>query len=381
MNIVINGAYQTKFGELWDKSLHDLMTEAIDGALQDAGLEKKEIEIVFLGNKMASQVSDQNHLSALVNEILGYRIPVVRVESACASGGVALSQACFALESGQYNKALVIGAEKMTDLPIEQISYSLMHAASEQERQAGLSFVGLYALMAKNYLQTFGASQEDLAYPAIKNHKHATLNPKAQFPFEISLEQVAQSALVADPLRLLHCSGITDGAAAVVLENLGCEARKNNQVQVVASVQAGETLALSARQSLTTIESTKDAAQKAYQQAGIGPEDISLLEVHDCFTIAEILAVEDLGLCHKGEGHIAMRNQKFTIGCPQPVNISGGLKACGHPVGATGVKQIVELCNQLKGRAGARQLNKPLVGLAHNVGGTGGTVVIHILKI
>jgi len=378
VNIIISGAYQTKFGELWDKSLHDLISEAVDGALQDALLSKKGVEIVFLGNKMASQVSDQNHLSAMIVEILGHRVPVVRVESACASGGVALSQACLALKSGQYNKVLVVGAEKMTDLPIDNISYALMHAASEQERDAGLSFVGLYALMAKQYLQMFDAKEQDLAFPAIKNHEHAKLNPNAQFPFSISIDQVMQSALVADPLRLLHCSGITDGAAAIVLEK---KSGKNNQVQIVASVQTGETLALSERKDLVTLESTKEAAQSAYQQAGLGPEDIDLWEVHDCFTIAEILAIEDLGICPKGEGFIVVRNQECTIGGNNPVNVSGGLKACGHPVGATGIKQVVEVYNQLKGRAGARQLDNPLVGLTHNVGGTGGTVVVHILKM
>jgi len=377
MNIIISGAYQTKCGELWDKSLDDLIIESIDGSLVDASLEKKDIQAVFLGNKMASQVSDQNHLSALITQILGHCVPVVRVEAACASGGVAVSQACLALESGQYDNALVIGAEKMTDLPIDEISYALMHAASECERDAGLSFVGLYALMAQHYLQTFGATEQDLAFPAIKNHEHAKLNPNAQFPFSISAEQVMQSAMVADPLRLLHCSPITDGAAALILEN---KQKKSNQVQIAASVQTGETLSLSERKDITVLESTKKAAQLAYTQVGVSPEDIDLWEVHDCFSIAEILAVEDLGIFPKGEGFIGIRNQECAINSKNPVNISGGLKACGHPVGATGVKQVVEVYNQLKGRAGARQLDNPKVGLTHNVGGTGGTVVIHVLK-
>ena len=378
MKIVVSGAYQTNFGELWDKSLNDLTYEAIEGALKDASFGKKDVEIVYFGNKMASKMSDQNHMSAMINEFLGTRIPVIRVEAACASGGVALSQACLALESGQYENALIVGAEKMTDVPIDQISYDLMQAASEEERAAGLSFVGLYALMAKQYLEMFDVSEKDLALPAIKNHEHARCNPKAQFQFNISVEKVLNSPFVADPLRLLHCSPITDGAAAIVIEK--DNGKKNNAIKIVASAHAGESLSLTERDDLVTLQATKEAASKAYQQAGLGPEELSLLEVHDCFSIAEIFAVEDLGLYKKGEGYIAMRNGDLKIGGMRPVNSSGGLKACGHPVGATGVKQVVEVVDQLRERAGGRQIKNPWVGLTHNVGGTGGTAVIHILK-
>jgi len=371
MNIVVSGAYQTNFGELWNYSLEDLIFESINGALKDASRGKKEIDVVFFGNMLSSSLSSQNHISALINQFLKSNVPVIRVESACASGGVAIAQACTALESGQYEKALVIGAEKMTDFPVEQISYALMNAASEQERDAGLSFVGLYALMANQYIETFGATEQDLALPAIKNHKHAATNKKAQFPFEISLQQVMESPLVADPLRLLHCSPISDGAAAVVLEKNN--KKKNNTTKIVASAQAGETLALSERDNFFTLQATEKAAKKAYTQAGLGPKDVSLLEVHDCFTIAELLAIEDLGLYKKGEGFVAMRNGDLQMGGKYPVNSSGGLKACGHPVGATGVKQMVEVVHQLRTK-------KPLVGLTHNIGGTGGTAVIHILQ-
>lgn len=381
MKIAILGGCQTKFGELWDKSLADLILEASSEAIKDAGIKKSQIQIAFIGNKLAGSLSNQNHLSSLLAQLLKVHIPAVRIEAACASGGMAVAQACMAIASGQYEIALVVGVEKMTDLPIEKVSSGLMSAASLEEQESGLSFVGLYALMARKYLEEFGAGEEDLALPAIKNHFHASLNGKAQFPFSISLEQVFQSPIIASPLRLLECSPVSDGAAALVLADARFAQRKSeNGVFIVASSQASESLALTERESLTEIKSTKKAAETAYEQAALGPRDLSLLEIHDCFSIAEIIALEDLGVYKKGEGCLAQRNGEVRLGGRRPVNLSGGLKACGHPVGATGVKQIVEIVNQLRGRGGKRQVEKPLVGLAHNVGGTGGTAVVHILQ-
>ena len=379
MKIAVLGAYQTKFGELWCKGLSDLIAEAGQGVIKDAGIKKEQIEIAFIGNKLAARLSDQNHLSALLAETLGVNIPVVRVEAACASGGMAVAQACMAINSGQYKNALVIGVEKMTDLPIGDISSGLMSAASLEEQQSGLSFVGLYALMAQKYLKDFGAERKDLTLPAVKNHWHASLNDKAQFPFSVSMDQVLKSPVIARPLRLLECSPITDGAAGLILSARKPK-KRNSQVYLSASAQATESLSLVKRKSLTEIGSTKKAADLAFQAAGLEPKDLSLLEVHDCFTIAEIIALEDLGIYKKGEGHIAQRNGEVKLGGKRPVNLSGGLKACGHPVGATGVKQIVEIVNQLRERGGKRQVKNPKVGLAHNVGGTGGTAVVHILQ-
>lgn len=381
MKIAVLGVYQTKFGELWHKSLEDLVLEASLGAIKDAGIAKKKIQIAFIGNKLASNLSDQNHLSSLLAEILGINIPIIRVEAACASGGVAVSQACLAIASGQYEVALVVGAEKMTDLAIKEVSLGLMSAASPEEQKSGLSFVGLYALMAKKYLQEFKAERKDLALPAVKNHFHASFNEKAQFPFRVSLDQVLNSPVIADPLRLLECSPVSDGAAALVLASPKfCQKKLKNGIHIVASSQASGSLSLTKRKSLTEIESTKKAALKAYNQANLTPQDLSLLEVHDCFSIAEILALEDLGLYSKGEGYLAQRNGEVKLGGKRPVNLSGGLKACGHPVGATGVKQIVEIVNQLKGRGGRKQAKDLLTGLTHNIGGTGGTAVVHILQ-
>lgn len=381
MKIAVLGGYQTKFGELWDRSLADLILEASLGAIKDAGIKKSQIQIAFIGNKLGGSLSNQNHLSSLLAQLLKVDIPAVRIEAACASGGMAVAQACMAIASGQYEAALVVGVEKMTDLPIEEVSLGLMSAASLEEQESGLSFVGLYALMARKYLEEFGAGEEDLALPAVKNHFHASLNGKAQFPFPITLEQVFQSPVVASPLRLLECSPVSDGAAALVLASSKFARKKSKKsVYIMASSQASGSLALTEREDLTTIASTKRAAEAAYKQAALGPQDLSLLEVHDCFSIAEIVALEDLEVYQKGEGYLAQRNGEVKLGGKRPVNLSGGLKACGHPVGATGVKQIVEIVNQLRGRGGRRQVEKPLVGLAHNVGGTGGTAVVHILQ-
>lgn len=369
--ISLIGAYQTKFGELWDKSLEDLMLEAGAGALADSRQNKNKIDLVIVANMLA----EQNHLGALAVGLLGLNnIPAMRVEAACASGGVALHQAVTAIKAGQAKNVLVIGAEKMTDKSNGEIAQALMGAASGQERQAGLTFVGLYALMARVYFDKFGATKNDLAYVAVKNHRHASRNPKAQYPFPVELETVLKSSCVASPLHLFDCSPITDGAAALVVNS------QPSGVEIAASQIATDSVSLTERESLTELLATKIAAKKAYEQAGIRPENIDLAEVHDCFSIAEIMAVEDLGFCGKGTGFKKIRSGEFDHDGRLPVNLSGGLKACGHPVGATGIKQIVELVAQLRGEAGERQIKTAKIGLAHNVGGSGATATVHILR-
>jgi len=381
MKIAILGAYQTKFGELWNKGLNDLLIEASLGAIKDAGIDKKEIDIVYIGNKLAAKLLDQNHLSALLSESIGIKAPSVRIEAACASGGMAVAQGCMAINSNQFQTALIVGVEKMTDLSTQEISSALMTAAGFDEQESGLSFVGLYALMAQKYLQTYQAKKEDLSCPAVKNHFHASLNNKAQYPFTLTLDQVEKSPVISNPLKLLHCSPITDGAAAVVLSSKKfAQKKKGNGIVISASTQSTDSLSLAKRTSLTQINSSKKASLNAYKMAGISPKDLSLLEVHDCFSIAEIVALEDLAVCKRGEAAYAERNGELKLGGKKPINVSGGLKACGHPVGATGVKQIVEAYNQLKRRAGKRQVKDAKTALTHNVGGIGGTAVVHILQ-
>ncbi|MEA3354939.1 MAG: thiolase domain-containing protein [Patescibacteria group bacterium] len=370
--IVVSGGYQTKFGELWDKSLKDLIIEAGEGAIKDAKVKKSKIDLVIVGNKLAGKIGGQEHLGSLAIDCLGIRVPGIRVEAACSSGGLAIHQAVLAIKAKQVETVLVIGVEKMTDKGNGEIAEALMGAASEEERRVGLSFVGLYALMARVYMEKFGVTKKDLAKVAVKNHKNALKNNKAHFQKEIDINMVLKASMVAEPLGLFDCSPISDGAAGVVIS------KGSKGVEIVASEIASDSLGLSRRKSLIELEATQVAVKKAYLTSRINPrlnrgrpDMVDLAEVHDCFTIGEILALEDLGLAKKGEGY---------KGVKIPINTSGGLKACGHPVGATGVKQIVEIYKQLNGKAGKRQVKNAKIGLTHNVGGTGGTAVVHILR-
>ena len=376
MKISVVGTGLTKFGELWNKSLEDLILESSTEAIADAQMESKQIDAVFVANMLHGKLAGQDHLGSVATSLLDIKSPAVRIEGACASGGLAVHLAIQSLLAGTYKNVLIIGAEKMTDVSSSEISAALMGAGSEEERKAGLTFPGLYALMAGAHMQKHGTTKKDLASVAVKNHYHASLNNKAQFPFEITEQKALQSSQISTPFTLFDASPITDGAAAVVLssdENL-------SDVHITASSVATDTIGLAQRQSLTEILATQIAAKNAYAQTGVEPKDIDVAEIHDCFTIAEILAMEDLGFCKKGEGGKYIRSKKTYLGGLQPLNTSGGLKACGHPVAATGVKQIVEITHQLQGKLGKRQVKGANLGLAQNVGGTGATVVVHILQ-
>lgn len=376
MNIYIQGGYQTKFGELWNKSLEDLIFESVSNALKEINLNIKKIEVIYIGNMLSSQIYNQNHLNSLVSEIFNINIPIIKTESACASGGMAINQAYIALKSGIYKNALVIGVEKMTDLPTNKISKYLMSAAGSEERSSGITFPGLYAMIAQKYFSDYKISFKELADISIKNHFHASLNKKSQFQFKVSISDYKKSPTISSPLNLLDCSPISDGACTIIFSN-----KKNtNSVEIVSSQVASDSISLSKRQNICEFESTKVATANAFEEAGIERKDINLLEVHDCFTIAEILALEDMGFYKKGEGSKSSKNKDSYYYGKLPVNTSGGLKACGHPVGATGVKQVFELFNQINGRAERRQVKNSKVGLAQNIGGTGGTAVINILK-
>ncbi len=376
MKIAVKGIGITKFGELWDKSLEDLMFEAANKAIKDSGFKIKDIDGILVGNMLYGKLSGQNHLGALLTSKLGLDCYASTTEGACASGGLAIHLATQMISSGEYQNILVVGVEKMTDQQASDVSLALMGAGSEQEREAGLTFPGLYALMTQAHFEKFGTTKEHLAKVAEKNHYHGSLNENAQYPFTISVEKVLKSTPIAHPLNLLDCSPLTDGAAAVVLS----KDFKKGDIFISASTVATDNINLADRESLTEIKATKIASQKAYRQAGIKPSDISLAEVHDCFTIAEILAMEDLGFCKKGDGGKFIESGVTRLAGKMPVNTSGGLKACGHPVGATGVKQIVELTLQLRGKADKRQVKNAKIGLAQNVGGTGATVVVNILQ-
>jgi acetyl-CoA C-acetyltransferase len=273
------------------------------------------------------------------------------------------------------------GVEKMTDGA--DVTEVLATAADQEyEVYQGITFPGLYAVIARAHMHEYGTTREQLAAVAVKNHRNGAKNPNAQFRSEVTAEQVLNSTMVADPLRLLDCSPVSDGGAAVIVASMDVAKKlKKNPLRVIASAQASDSIALHSRKSITTLGSVVNAADKAYKMAGVKPSDVDLVEVHDCFTIAEIVATEDLGFFEKGKGGQAAADGQTSIECNLiPVNTSGGLKSKGHPVGATGIAQIIELYEQLNGKAGARQVPNPHIGMAQNMGGSGASCVIHILE-
>ncbi|OGG09493.1 hypothetical protein A2154_02230 [Candidatus Gottesmanbacteria bacterium RBG_16_43_7] len=381
--VYIKGAATTKFGELWDSSPRQLAGAAVREALADAGMTKDSIQALFVGNMLSGILGNQEHLGAFFSEELGLAVPSCKVEGACASGGLAVHVAFLAVTSGLYETVLVLGVEKMTDHKPEDVAAALMGAGSDQERSTGITFPGLYGILARSHMEAYGTTETQLAAVSVKNHFHASLNPKAQFQKSLSIRDVLKSACVADPLKLLDCSPISDGAAAVIISRVkGQGSRVRSGVEIIASAVATDTLGLAERSSLVELKATKIAAQKAFRIAGITAADIDTAEVHDCFTIAEILALEDIGFYRKGQAAAAVTKGEVTLRSAKKVvvNTSGGLKACGHPVGATGVKQIVEVYEQLRSQADRRQVKGARFGLTHNVGGSGATAVVHILK-
>lgn len=380
-DVAIIGVSQTKFGELWDKSFRDMITEAGMAAIQDANIEGAELEAMYVGNMSAGLFVQQEHIASLIADHAGLTpIPCARVEAACASGGLALRNGIMAVASGYHDIVISAGVEKMTDVvdPTPMIA-----SASDQEWEAkqGVTFPSLYAMMARRHMYEYGTTREQLAMFSVINHKNASKNPRAQFPMEITVDQVLNSTMVADPLRLLDCSPVSDGAAAVIL----CpaeDARKytDTPIYVKASAQASGTIALHDRKNLTTIDATVNAARTAYNMAKMEPKDIGAVEVHDCFSINGLLAVEDLGFVEKGKGGAAIEEGMTQIDGKIPVNPSGGLKARGHPLGATGIAQTAEIVWQLRGEAGKRQIDGLEIGMTHNIGGTGGTAAVHIFS-
>jgi len=381
--VAIIGTSCTKFGELWDISFRQMIVEAGARAIEDAGIDGKQIDAMYVGNMSAGQFISQEHISSLIADHAGLvPIPCTRVEAACASGGLALRQGVIAVASGIHDIVVVGGIEKMTDIMTEQTTETLATAADQEwEAFFGATFPGLYAMMARRHMYEFGTTEDQMAMAAVKNHHNACFNPCAQYQMEITVDDVLKSAPVDSPLKLLDCSPITDGAACLIL----APAEKAKQytdtpILVAGTGQASDTLCLHGRSTLTGLRGTVDASRIAYKMAGVGPGDIGFAEVHDCFTIAEIMAIEDLGFCKKGEGGKATEEGETAIGARIPINTSGGLKGKGHPVGATGIAQAVELVLQLRGEAGKRQVGGTEIGLCQNVGGSGGTVVVHVLR-
>ncbi|MCC6026977.1 MAG: thiolase domain-containing protein [Archaeoglobi archaeon] len=382
MKVAIIGVGTTEFGELWDKSFRSLFLSAGLSALEDAGISGKEIEAIYIGNMSAGKFVDQEHIAALIADHAGlaeFGIPAIRVENADASGGSAFRQAYMAVASGMHDIVIAAGIEKVSDAsdPMEVLSSAI---DQEWERFVGANLPAIYAIIARLHMHKFGTKEEDLAMIAVKNHKNAVHNPKAQFRKEISVEDVMSSPYVAEPLKVLDCAPLSDGASAVVLANEEIAKRLcDTPVYVKACTQASDYFSIQNRRDILTFEAVVKASRKAYKISKIEPKDINIAEVHDSFTIAELIAYEDLGFAKKGEGAKLIREGETEIGGRIPVNTSGGLKACGHAVGATGIRQIVDLVIQLRGEAGKRQVNAENA-LALNIGGSGATAVVSILS-
>ncbi|MEM4723635.1 MAG: thiolase domain-containing protein [Candidatus Hadarchaeum sp.] len=381
--VAIVGVGLSEWGELWDMSLRDMFVQAALRAITDAGVD--HIDAMYVGCMSSGLFTGQEHLAALLADYLGTKhIPAARVESACASGGLAVKVGFLEVASGMSDIVLVGGVEKMTDLSTEEATVALSTAADrEYEVYYGATFPALYAMMATAHMNRYGTTREQLAQVAVKNHFHGSLNPHAQFRHKITVEDVLNSVLVADPLRVLDCSPITDGAAAAILcpLNLAQRITRKPPIKVSGYGHATDTIALHSRRDFTFLRATELAAERALAMAGKKREEIDVIELHDCFTIAEILALESMGFVERGKGGQATAEGLTTLGGTLPVNPSGGLKAKGHPVGATGVAQVVEIVQQLRGEAGERQVQGARVGLTHNMGGTGGSTLVHVLEV
>jgi acetyl-CoA C-acetyltransferase len=375
----IIGAGHTRFGVL-PQGPRALLRAALTGAFAsvDRNLEPKEVEEAFLGTLGFSGWQLGNASSVLAEELGGTPVPTTRVENACASSGFALRAATAAIESGHRDLVLVVGLEKMTDPPSARRRYWLgVSGDTEWERSAGLTFAGVYGLMASRHMHDFGTTPEALAEVAVKNHDNGLLNPNAHFQKRIDREQVLAASRVADPLGLFDCCPVSDGAVALLLASPRVARRYTDRpVHVVGTGAGSDSLALQERGSLTSLAATRRAAEEALRQSGLRRKEISFLEVHDCFTIAEILALEDLGFVPEGEGGPVTLSGATRRGGPLPVNPDGGLKAKGHPIGATGASQAYEAFTQLRGSAGARQVKGATSALTHNVGGSGASATV-----
>lgn len=310
---------------------------------------KKDIQALFVGNMLSGILGGQEHLGAFFSDSLGLFVPAFKIEGACASGGLAVHMAVMSVLSGEYETVCVLGVEKMTDHKPEDVATALAGAGSDEERMSGGTFPKLYAMLARAHMEKYSTTSEQMAAVAVKNHFHASMNPNAQFKNLLTVEKVLRSSMIADPLHLLDCSPISDGASAVIISSNSSSAN-NHSIQIVSSAVATDTLGIANRESLTELKATRIAAKKAYDIAGISSREIDVAEVHDCFTIAEILAMEDLGFFEKGKAATAIEQGETALNISKHfvVNPTGGLKGCGHPVGATGVKQMVEIVEQLR---------------------------------
>ncbi len=382
--VSIVSAGLSKFGKLEGLYAREIFAQAAKEAYDRCPKldPKKDIKALFVGH-MGESYEHQGHTGPTVADWAGLRhVPATRTEAACASSGAALRAGIYAVLSGLCDVVMVGGVEKMTHRSTAEVTeYLAMASDYPFEQWNGITFPGLFALMATRHMNDYGTSEEDLAMVAVKNHYHGSMNPKAQIQKEITLESALSSRVVAWPLKLYDCSLITDGASCIILTKPELAAKYTDMpVHIIGSGQASDTIGLYERQSFTSLAAAKIAARQAYEMAGMKPEEIDFAEVHDCFTIAEVIAYEDLEFCKPGEGGKLVENGETRLGGRIPVNTSGGLKSKGHPVGATGTAQAYEMYLQLTGQAERRQVKDAEIGLTHNLGGSGATAAVHIYR-
>ncbi|MCP4539407.1 MAG: thiolase domain-containing protein [Chloroflexi bacterium] len=380
-DVAIVGVGQSKVGEHWDVSLRHLALEPLQAAMTDAGLARADA--LYVGNMLSGELTGQEHLGALVADFAGLRgIEAFKIEAACGSGAAALRIGYMAVASELANIVVVVGVEKMTDTLGPDATAALALASDgDYEASQGISFVALNALLMRRYMHEYGYSHQDFAPFAVNSHRNGANNPYAMFRFPVKAERFTKASMICDPINLLDSSPICDGAAAVVLAPADAgRAFSAAPIRIAASAVGTDTLAIHDRRDPLVLDGATLSTHRAYEQAGIGPQDVDLFELHDAFSIMATLSLESAGFAGKGQGlRLALENE-IRIEGRVPISTMGGLKARGHPVGATGVYQIVEVVQQLRGLAGANQVPDARIGMAQNIGGSGATVITHILE-
>lgn len=374
MSVYVSGVGMTTFGSHEHATLKDLLLTACVEALKEAGHPK--VDAVYVGNFMGGSIYNQEILGAIVaNDLALGAIPTAKVEGACASGGIAFRQAVLMIESGEYDTVLVAGAEKMKHTTTANVTQAINSAMDNDssEKYAGLTFPGYFGSVANRYFYETGATKEHLAMVALKNREYAVNNPRAQFKKTTTLDEIMNARLITAPLGLFDCSPTTDGAAAVILT------RTPTGIKVRSSAQSSGHTQMQDVEDLLSLKAVKLSAQKAYEKAGLGPDDIDVVELHDCFSMTEIISTEELGFAKKLEGWLAIQEGRTRHGGNVAINTSGGLLSKGHPIGATGISQIFQIVNQLRGTS-CNQVEGARVGLSQNLGGTGSYSTVHILE-
>ncbi|MGQ4834069.1 MAG: thiolase domain-containing protein [Candidatus Asgardarchaeia archaeon] len=379
-DVAVIGVGMTKVGQHFEKAIRDLFIEAALKAIDSAG--NPNIDALYVGNMVAGETTGQSNLGTYLSDYLGLRVPAFHIENACSSGGATFINGVLAVASGYFDTVLVGGVEKLTEHPSAVTTQHLAEAADQEyEVYFGASFTSLNAMIMRYYMHKYNVPREYFAEWPVMMHEHATHNPYAQFRFKTTIEKVLASPIIADPLTLFDCSPTGDGAAAVIITTLENARKLQDTIIKVAGLGiATDSISIALREDLATLKATVESAKKAYAMAKIQPTDIDVAEIHDAFSIMAILALEDLGFSEKGRGAFDLHEGKFSKDGRIAINPSGGLKARGHPVGATGVYQIAEIALQLKGEAEGIQVADPQIGLAQNIGGSGSSVTTVILK-